>query len=199
MSFFDSIPQPPLPPKLARSRRPAWQQPDAVIPAWIPGELVLIRTGQAAVAIGGIGVYPNGFEFTVHVRMRGGNESGWHDPFDRHAPRGGQPSADALRLGLLYADGRRGAAADSHRPLDEDAEPGRLIIDHQNSSGSDQRWDGLLWVHPLPPDGPVTFVASWPAYEVGESQAEVDGAAIRAAAARAIILWPEEPENDLGA
>jgi len=158
---------------------------------------MLIRTGQAAVAIGGIGVYPNGFEFTVHVRMRNGDDqSGGHDPFDRHGPRG-QPSTDALRLGLLYADGRRGAA-DGHRPLDEDAEPGRLIIGHQNSSGSDQRWDGLLWVHPLPPDGPVTFVAAWPAYGVSETRAELDGAAIRAAATRAVILWPEEPQADPG-
>lgn len=84
MSFFDSIPQPPPPPEPVRRPRPARMQPDEVIPASVPGELILIRTGQVAVAIGGIRVYPNGFEFTAHVRMHGKdeNELGWHDPFE---------------------------------------------------------------------------------------------------------------------
>jgi hypothetical protein len=53
-------------------------------------------------------------------------------------------------------------------------------------------------VHPLPPDGPVTFVAAWPEYGAAETRAGLDGAAIRAAAARAVSLWPEEPETSPG-
>jgi len=198
MSFFDSIPQPP-PPKPVRRPRPGWMQPDEVIPAWIAGELLVIRTGQVAVTIGGICVYPNGFEFAVHVRMRSDDddEPGWHDPFDRHRRRGGQPG-DVLRLGLMYADGRRGATTGSGWRPGKDAEPGRLVVHHGSSGGSDRRWDGWFWVHPLPSDGPVTFVASWPAYGVTETRAELDGAAICAAAARAVTLWPEEPETDPG-
>ena len=75
MSFFDSIPQPPPPPEPLRRPRPAWMQPDEVIPGSVPGELMLIRTGQVAVAIGSIRAYPNGFEFTAHVRMRGEDEN----------------------------------------------------------------------------------------------------------------------------
>jgi hypothetical protein len=42
-------------------------------------------------------------------------------------------------------------------------------------------------------------VASWPEYGVTETRAELDGTAIRAATARAVILWPEEPEiNPVG-
>ena len=74
MSFFDSIPQPPPPPEPLRRPRPAWMQPDEVIPGSVPGELMLIRTGQVAVAIGSIRAYPNGFEFTAHVRMHGKDE-----------------------------------------------------------------------------------------------------------------------------
>jgi hypothetical protein len=48
-------------------------------------------------------------------------------------------------------------------------------------------------VHPPPPDGPVTFVASWPRLGVTEVRTESDGAVIRAAAGRAVILWPETP------
>ena len=69
MSFFDSIPQPP-PPEPVRHRRPAWMRSDAVIPGLVPWEAMLARTGQVAVAVGGLHAYPNGFEFTVHARLR---------------------------------------------------------------------------------------------------------------------------------
>lgn len=116
MSFFSSIPQPP-PPEPMRQPFLAWMQPDAVIPASVPGELLLIRTEEVAVSIGSICAYPNGFEFTAHVRRRGNDHSepGWHDPFGRFGQRGPQPSSgDALRLGLFYADGRRGATTGGH-------------------------------------------------------------------------------------
>ena len=43
---------------------------DAMIPGWSPAVLLLIRTDGVAVAVGGVRGYPNGFEFTVHVRLR---------------------------------------------------------------------------------------------------------------------------------
>lgn len=172
-------------------------QPDEVIPGSVPGEVMLIRTGQVAVAIGSIRAYPNGFEFTAHVRVHGNeNERGWHDPFNRHGRPGRQPPDDVLRLGVMYADGRRGATTSGHWRPDEDADPERLVLQHLSSGGSALRWDGNFWVHPLPPDGPVTFVASWPEYEIAETRAELDGTAISAAAERAVILWPEESEPE---
>ena len=71
-------------------------------------------------------------------------------------------------------------------------------MEHGSSGGTGRRWDGNFWVHPLPPDGPVTFVASWPEYGAAETRAGLDGTVIRAAAARAVVLWPEEPETGLG-
>ena len=62
-----------------------------------------------------------------------------------------------------------------------------------SSGGNDRRYDSNFWVHPLPPDGPVTFVAAWPEHGVAETRAELDAAAIHAAVARAVTLWPEEP------
>jgi hypothetical protein len=197
MSFFDSIPQPPPSPEPVRRPRPAWEQPDEVIPGTVPVELLLIRTEQVAVAVSGIRVYPNGFEFTAHVRVRGEGENGagWLDPFDRHG-RGGrqEPGAGPLQLGLLFADGRRGAVTGGHRRSAEGAGPGGLVLQPGSSGSSGRRWDGDFWVHPLPLDGPVTFVAAWPAYGVAETRAELDGTAIHAAAARAVTLWPEQPE-----
>ena len=37
-------------------------------------------------------------------------------------------------------------------------------------------------MYPLPPEGPVTFVASWLRHGVAETRVELDGAAIREAA-----------------
>ena len=199
VSFFDSIPQPPNPEKRERRPRPGWMQPDEVIPASVPGEWLLIRTEEVAVAIGSIRTYPNGFEFTAYVRMRGkdNDEPSWHDPFDRYGRRASP--GDALRLGLLYADGRRGATIGGLPwPHDHD-DPERLFLQHGGSGGTARRWDGRFWVHPLPPPGPVTFVAAWPECGAAETRTELDGAAIRTAAARAVILWPEDPEiNPLG-
>ena len=195
MSFFDSFPQPPPPPEPVRLPRPAWMQPDAVIPGSVPAELMLIRTEQVAVAVGGVRAYPNGLEFTLHVRMQGRDETepGLHDPLDRHRQRG-QTSDEVLRLGLMFADGRRTATTARYSQPDE-ADPERLILRQGSSSGNARRWDGEFWMHPLPPRGPVTFVASWPRYGVSETRAELDGTAIREAAQRAVILWPEEPET----
>jgi hypothetical protein len=199
MSFFDSIPQPSPPPEPVRRPRPGWTQPDAVIPGSVPGELVLIRTEQAAVAVGSVRAYPNGFEFTLHVRVRGNDETepGWHDPLDRHG-RGGQAPGEVLRLGLMYADGRRTATTARYSRPDDEADPGHLVLRQGGGGGNARRWDGEFWVYPLPPEGPVTFVASWLKQGVAETRAELDGAAIREAAERAVILWPEEPEFEPG-
>ena len=48
-------------------------------------------------------------------------------------------------------------------------------------------------VHPLPPDGPVTFVASWLLHEVAETRADLDSSVIHEAVQRAVTLWPDEP------
>jgi hypothetical protein len=174
---------------------------DAVIPGSVPAEVMLIRTEQVAVAIGSVRAYPNGFECTLHTRLRHEDETGpgAADPLEQHGRwRGRREPGDALRLGVMYADGRRTSTTAGHPFFDDDAEAGRLVLLQGGGGGDDRRWDGDFWVHPLPPEGPVTFVASWPKHGVAETRVELDGAAIRAAAQRAVTLWPEEPELDAG-
>jgi hypothetical protein len=194
MSFFESIPPPP-PPEWVPPETPAWMRPDEIVPGALSGEMVIARTRQAAVALGSVRAYPNGFEFTLHVRTRKAAESRLGaDPFEqRRRWLGQQDEGEHLRLGILYADGRR--AATTGRPWpDDDVADEKLILIPDGSGGDDHRWDGDFWVHPLPPDGPVTFVVSWPRYNVAETRVEFDGTAIREAAGRAVSLWPEEPE-----
>jgi hypothetical protein len=72
------------------------------------------------------------------------------------------------------------------------------VLNQQGGGGSAYAWDQNFWIHPLPPDGPVTLVASWLEHGVTEKRADLDGTAIRAAAARAVSLWPDEPETETG-
>jgi hypothetical protein len=172
-----------------------------VIPGSVPAEVMLIRTNEVAVAVGSVRAYPNGFEFAVHVRWRGrrAEDGVWHDPFERHRHlRGDQTPNDALRLGVLYADGRRTATTARHPFTHDDADPESLVMQQGGGGGGDRSWDMDFWVYPLPPDGPVTLVASWLEHGVTETRAELDGAAIREAAARAVTLWPDEPDDEQG-
>jgi hypothetical protein len=193
MSFFDSVPKPP-PPQPHREARHPWQRPHHLIPATVPADIVVIRTDRVAVAIGNLRAYPNGFEFTVHARSRNRDDSFGSDadPFHRH--RLGRDERDqdqVLRLGVQYADGRRTATTSWRPPRPGDET--ELYLQASGGGGSWQDWHQNFWLHPLPPPGPVTFVASWLAYEAPEISREIDGAAIRAAADRAVELWPEEP------
>lgn len=152
------------------------------MPAAVAGEAVLIRTDTVAVWVGSLRAYPNGFEFTLRALRRDpppweGSERPYGDPF-----------AAGLRFELRYADGRSSAAVG--------AEPGvdALELTQSIGGGTDFAWDAHFWVAPLPPEGPVTFVADWAAAGApAERRADFDGAAIRAAAARCVQAWPEEP------
>ncbi len=165
----------------------------------MPAELVLIRTEQVAVAVGSVRAYPNGFEFTLHGRLRLDDEAsarGRSDPFDRNPHGDGELLApeEVLRLGVLYADGRRTATTAGQALTGEDT--GGLMLRQEGGGGTNRRWDWDFWVHPLPPDGPVILVASWLERGVGETMAELDGTAILEASRRSVILWPDEPEAD---
>jgi hypothetical protein len=197
MSFFDSIPEQPHPP-FEGPGQPAWMRPDGVIPGSAPAGLSLIRTDEAAVAVSGLRAYPNGFEFTVHARLRqeklmwGTSPTDWiADLRTRRAPE------QALRLGVLYADGRRAATSSHPSQSGDEAGGEHLILVEVGRRGTDRQWDGDFWVHPLPPDGPVTFVASWLLYGVAETRAELDSLTIHEATGRAVILWPDSKPRDL--
>lgn len=108
MSFFDDTPE-WVPRPSGRTGRPAaWMRPDGVIPGFAPAGLFLIRTDEIAVAVGSVDGYPNGFEFTVHARLRHDQFVWGNSPLDPGAdPRTSEHPDQALRLGILYADGRR--------------------------------------------------------------------------------------------
>jgi hypothetical protein len=191
MDFFESLREPPPPPP-SRPPRPVWAQPEFVLPGSVAEDLVIVRTDHLAVMIGSIRAYPTGFEFTVDTRVR-------------QAPEPGRPGAEAwlhpdmgegaLRIGLLYADGRRGASTEMYHAPGDDLESDRLLMLPGGGGGNYRSWHLSYWIYPLPPPGPVAFYAEWPEHDIAEAHAEIDGGLIRDAAGRAIALWPE-PEGE---
>ena len=191
MSFFDSTPaSAPGPPRWLPSQ--VWARPDAAIPGSVPADLILVRREGIAIAVGSVRAYPNGFEFTVQVWLRREDEAGgvadallgWPGP-------GSREPADGLRLGVMYADGRRAAIPGEPFPPVDD--PRRLVFWPGGGGGNQLSCQRDFWVHPLPPPGLVTLVASWPRQGIIEARAELDGAAITDAAQRAVVLWPDQP------
>jgi hypothetical protein len=193
VSFFDITPERRRP-RWGRSGRPIWSRPEGVIPGVTHLGLILIRTEGMAVAVSSLAAYPNGFEFSVHAVLHHEQFTWGKSPLDPSAdPVTVQYPEQALRLGILYPDGRR-ARSRSHQPITVDDTEGQdLVMTETGTGGTGRQWNGEFWVHPLPPDGPVTFVASWLLWRVTEVTAALDSSVIHDAARRAVILWPDEP------
>ena len=55
------------------------------------------------------------------------------------------------------------------------------------------------WLSPLPPEGPLRVVVRCAELGIPETSAELDGTAIRRAAAGVVVLWPWERPPEPGA
>ena len=190
-----------------------------VMPTAVAVNRMLVRRPELAVFVGGLEVYPDGFDFGVTVLRRRAEDvvfDAYRDnPFA--AIRGPRPPArrgperDAARLlsfAVEYADGRRAEAdppskagthggsssgsktASGAKPgVDPSAPPEPPLMTSHWTRGGQGAWQQRYWVWGLPEEGDVTLVYAWPAEEVPESRFELDGDTLREAASRAEVLW----------
>jgi hypothetical protein len=158
-------------------RSPPWVEPgENVLPAAVELIASLGRRADGAEAwLTGVSATPDGVRFTLVVARPE------QDPPVRGNPFTGE---DGLRVGVRFADGREASASD--RSWREPEPAGGIALVWLGSGGWARRWEQQGWLWPLPPEGPVTFTSSW-----GEDVV-VDAAPLRAAAARAVELWPDE-------
>jgi hypothetical protein len=161
--------------------------PENELPATLPVSVLLARTDDLAVGLIGLQVYSTGLTFELAVRVRpsavGAVGRSLQELFWDHPPH----SATRFLLGIELGDGRRVTN------LRADADG---VVFHQGGGGGgdtsvDQEW----WLSPLPPEGPLRVVVRCDELGLAETVTELDGSAIRAAAADVLELWPWEPPS----
>jgi hypothetical protein len=196
-------PELPEPPEV-EYRRPAWWQPPTdVVPAVVPVELILARTPQRVIGLTGIRAYPNGFACTLHFRLRKvipGEQSffGMFGMFDMlgELDPAGEFGDYCVRFGVGFADGRKATNLERHWDFEDGPPPDPPVLRLFRWEGYDllsQEVDA--WVWGLPPPGPLAFVCEWPARGIPESRTEVDAGLVLEAAARAVVIWPDEDQG----
>jgi hypothetical protein len=194
VNFFDRHQPPPDPAEElpAQPPRPAWMKPETTVGGVVDAMPVLARRPDAAIAIGGLAAYPNGFSFTLVVVLRREDRRNQllHHAF--HRDYGEPPAPEFFRLGVRFADGGTATNLGNWPPFGD--EPTAPMLSTEGGGGGGRRYDMTYWVWPLPPPGPVTFVCEWPAGGIAESRVEIDGQLILDAAGRAVELWPEAEE-----
>ncbi len=190
MPFFE--PLPPEPPEPSHHwAPPAWDRAaDGVLPATLAVDAVVHRSEQAVIAVDTLKVYPNGFVIDVVILL---------DPRTAHerlGMMGLRPGARRMpRLGVRFSDGRSAGQGDvgfggrMNTPKDEDGFPTGIWMQHSGGGGGGGGWRFGAWVYPLPPEGPVEIFVGLPALGLDEASVTVEGAAIREAANRAVVVW----------
>jgi hypothetical protein len=110
----------------------------------------------------------------------------------RPGDRYGELSEEHLRFGVQFSNGAK--ATNVGPPMNMPTPPGTLgpwLVSH-----SGQASEGLVqttyWVWPLPPPGPLEFVAEWPRNAIPLTRHSIDADVILEAAARCVPLWPED-------
>jgi hypothetical protein len=206
MGFFDSLPKPAPPDPPRHFQHPPWVEPGRnIMPATLAVDGVLVRTPTVGVFADGFRVYPYGFNFSITVLINGfAGEEQAEDPL-RLYPRFRQtePSRadrdNALRIGVEFPNGRGASIFSPREPEDGSAPPLPPVIDLEGGSGGGNSWTQGFWVWDLPTSGDVSIVYSWLARSIPESRLTLDGEILRAAAARAVVLWPEPEPAQQGA
>jgi hypothetical protein len=169
-------------------------------------ERTVARSANVVVRLPTIRAFSSGCMIDVEVVSRQGSlsEDDWWDlhssvygHFHRSRPGAALP-AKLLRLGVRYTDGTKATTIAQHpRWAQDPGDPpaGPLLGWAPGSSGMHGRelgFSGLgLWLWPLPPAEPFEFAVEWPFGGIDLTVAELDGAAIVAAAGRSGRYWPE--------
>lgn len=140
-------------------------------------------------------VYPSGVEFRILGAIR-------HDPAVRplrEMPRWshshpaelqthGEPSEDFVRLSIEFGDGTVWTNVGWAPVFGKEVPADRTVVGLGGHS-SDRRFEHRWWMWPLPPPGQITFACSWPARDIHDARAVIDGDELRAQAADADVLW----------
>ena len=198
MSFFDDFPRPKPP----RFRSPPKHQPWhghelGWIGGWVPWRIVLFKALDAFAELREFEAYPTGLHFSLVTAMRQEPVEPGDNPMQKMQRMMMFPEAGGPRFGVVFADGRKVAMGARESFPRGDKEPDRPVLIGQGGGGGGNVWHMGYWLWPLPPPGPLTWVASWDERAIPETSVVVDASVLADAAAEAEKLW-DESEGDEG-
>jgi hypothetical protein len=187
--------RPPTPAMPTRPfvRQPWMSPPEDELGVALPVQKVLTTGDEAVVVLSSCVAYTSGFQLGISIRKKYEAPPLSNPRLHREMPE------MSLEVGVRFADGRETSpardaeqrkafseafAAGSDPPL-----PPGPMIGSGGGGGGGRRWDWTYWIWPLPPDGPLTVVARWPAGRVPDGEVQVEGSAIRRAGERSEKLW----------
>ena len=159
---------------------PAMTPRRAPRPASVLAGPIAFGGGELELTLEAVPPYGDGFELLL--RRRGGGPP----PSELTTPPGEGRTRDpwgrpdrfvrfvGLALEVAFADGRRAVIEDLAGP---DVDGDLFLSRFRRDGGEDELW---LWVAPLPPGGPVTVRANWPASGLRGAEISFEGARLRA-------------------
>lgn len=175
---------------LARVRRP-----ENEIGSVVPLSVVLARTGDVAVAVTSATAFTTGVVLTLAVRLRV-PPPGLDRPGDLYRLVSPYPQLDVpldrrLLFGVEYADGRTATnlTDDFGSPAPDADAP---MLAPTGGGGDEFSVDHAYFLSPVPPDGPLTFVCSWPGFGIPETRQIVEPLELTTASTRSTVLWPRQ-------
>ena len=205
--FFEPLPAGEEPAPRRLPERSPWSGPPPLeTGAVLAVERMVARSANVVVRVPVIRAFRPGCMLDVEVVSRQGTLSD-DDWWDLHrsvhrglviSPGSNQLPDKLLRLGVRYADGTKATTIEQHRrqtTASADPPAGPLLSWSPGSSGMHGRELGFsgfgLWLWPLPPAETFEFAVEWPFGGIELTIAQLDGAAIVAAAGRSGHYWPD--------
>jgi len=158
-----------------------------VLPGLSAHRVIVFHTADAVLVIDRFEVYRHGVGFRLNLQLREPTRSPdelWlHDFYS--VPATTLPD-DFLRLGVVFSDG----STWSNVELPTESEALGLTVQFLDGSASSADCTTNALITPMPPDGPLTFIAEWPAHGIAETHATVDAFQLRRLVDDVIELWP---------
>ncbi|MEZ0446885.1 hypothetical protein [Cellulomonas sp. ICMP 17802] len=158
--------------------------PDNEAPGAVGVSGVIARSADAAILLVGLLHYANGVQIDLAIRRRldPGPDDQMYVAYDA-----------GLLAGVQLSDGRT-VVAGRHGWASWPAADGPVLV-NRSGGGGGREWSSTLWLTPAPPPGDLVIVVASPTLGIDESSVTVDAEALGAAADRAEILWPREPDQ----
>jgi hypothetical protein len=192
VGFFDDRPRRPI----VETSGPGTVSVDSiptrrVLPGLVTTRVIVFRTEVAVLVLDRFEVYRDIVMLRCNLRLRDYarlpiDGIPLRDSFEWWA--GEDPPDEFLRLAIVFSDGSAWSNIDFVR-VDAPPAPGPRF--HFGSGGGGGgSWTMDAWIEPIPPEGPLTFVAEWPSCGIPETRAMMEASELRQAARLVEEFWP---------